>query len=154
MGTDFLCQVKCPIVQLNKDLRVHLDLHALDFHKSTSQYFFFLPKQLESMDIGASQQCVTFGCNVVLMNYFELLNNINFSKIIYCTYYWLIFSFFFLQNGFACYLFQKIIQNTLSWTKKCQGVKSTYRYFLENTAHASPNISLNLYQDNIWCTLL
>ena len=50
------------------------------------------------MDIGASQQCVTFGCNVVLKNYFELLNNINFSKTIYCTYYWLIFSFFFLQK--------------------------------------------------------
>ena len=39
----------------------------------------FLPKQLESMDLGASQQCVICGFKVFKKNNFELLNHLNCS---------------------------------------------------------------------------
>ena len=40
MGTDFVLQVKCTIFWLKRGWRVHLDLYAPDFPKSTSMYLF------------------------------------------------------------------------------------------------------------------
>ena len=39
MCTDFVLQVKCTIVWLNRDLMVYLDLYAPDFPKSNSKSF-------------------------------------------------------------------------------------------------------------------
>ena len=52
------------------------------------------------MDLGASPQCSIFGYNVFLNNYSELLNHLNFSKLMLQMYLWLGFQLFFGQNGF------------------------------------------------------
>ena len=45
---------------LERRLRVHMDMYAPDFTISTISPCF-LPKYLESMDLGASWQCMIFG---------------------------------------------------------------------------------------------
>ena len=52
------------------------------------------------MDIGASQQCIIYGCNFFLSNDSELLNHFNFLKLILQMYFWLSFPFFFLAKIF------------------------------------------------------
>ena len=67
----------------------------------------FLPKQLESIDIGASQQCFIFGWNVFFLNnYFERLNHVIFSRLISRMYFWLYLPFFwpFFLNIFLVFL--------------------------------------------------
>ena len=87
MDPDFVVQVKCIIFWLNWGLRVFLDTYVPDFPKSTSKISTcFVQKQLESLVLGASQQCIPFGCNVCLKNYSELLNHSYFSKLIWSMY--------------------------------------------------------------------
>ena len=75
MDTDFVVQGQCTICWLNRGLGVYLEL--------------FVQKQLESMDLDASLQCVTFRCNLFLCffssnfkKYFEILNHSCFSKLV------------------------------------------------------------------------
>ena len=56
------------------------------------------------MDLGASQQCVISRVKVFIKNYFELLNNPNFSKFICWMYYWLRFHILLLLEVFYPWL--------------------------------------------------
>ena len=71
MGTDFVFEVKCPLVWLTRDLRVLLDLSVPDFLKITSMSTCLLLKLLEIMNICASQKYVIFRCNIFLKELFR-----------------------------------------------------------------------------------
>ena len=52
------------------------------------------------MVLGASQQCIIFGCYIFLNNYSELPYHLNFSKLILQMYFGLSFPLFFWPKSF------------------------------------------------------
>ena len=65
--------------------------------------FFFLPKKLESMDLGPSQQCVIIGCNVFLK---ELFSAGHSSKLFQTHMLNLLLAkFFFFSSSLSKYIF-------------------------------------------------
>ena len=96
---------------------------------------FFLLKQLQSMDLVASQQCIIFGCNafVQVFHYF-------WAKIIF--------------SGFGWFLAQNASKIGCFGLKSTRIQKGTYRYFLENPEHTYQNIPSNLYWAKLWSILL
>ena len=105
--------------------RVRSNLHVPDFSKSTSKYLLFTKAvQLESMDLGALQQCIIFGCNVFFYyNYSELFNNVIFSKLTLQMYFWH-FIFFCQSFFFLNYILGVFIKNNASKIGS-SGLKST-----------------------------
>ena len=63
-GPKFVVQVKCTIFCINRGLRVYLDLYVPDSPQNVPLNTCFVLTKLESMGLGASQQCVLFGSNV------------------------------------------------------------------------------------------
>ena len=124
MDSDLVFQVKCTIFWINRDLRVHLDLYAPNFPRSTSKFLFFTKVVKKH-----GSRCFTEICNFWIQCFCQKL----------VLHNW---------DGF-CFLNQKRLQHRVFWTKKYMDVKSTYRYFWKSTQNKSKYTLKSLLSQNM-----